>query len=445
MLATGTMTAPPYANSERRNGEISETMYTSGDLLVPRLGGHPHLTKPPLFHWFSYAVSSIRGEGGLASARIAAIGGALAALLMTYLLGRRMFGHAQGWYGALLLLTCVPLFLHHGHRGTFDTTLAAFLCMVLYGYASLDGPHPLRGKIILILGLVGGFMVKGPVAWIFPAVPCLLDSVQRRGGKRTATGTLLIALVVLALSLPWYVILILRVPEAKEVFIDAVRVNFGGNADSYSMAFHREPFFFYLWMLPVLMMPWTLFLEAFRPSYVRQHGPESNYSGVILAQYVIWSVLFLTLVPAKADRYLVPLAPAVCLLVGRWLGDHRLAVPGSLAWLNRLWYVLFGIFAVAVVGLPFWLWARIGEPVGFAVCIAGILAMATVFVWHWRKQVSIPLFLATILVALLLVVPFAYKSWIPRSNYLHQVKDSPERQAYKQRMASLRQLFGKSE
>ncbi len=444
MLVTGTVTAPPYGKPERRNSEISETMYTSGDLLVPRLDGVPHLTKPPLFHWLTYAVSCVRGQGGLVSARVVAIGGALATLLLAYLLGRELFGHAQGWCGALLLLTCIPLFVHHGHRGTFDTTLGAFLCLSLYGYVSLTGPHPRRAQILLVLGLVGGFMVKGPVAWIFPAVPCLIDSVRRRGGRRTTLGALKLAGAVLALSLAWYVVVMIRMPETVAIFNDAIWVNFGREAESYGMAFHPQPFYFYFGLFPAVMMPWILFLGAFRPSYVRQPDATTGHSGVLLAHYVVWSLLFLTLIPAKADRYLVPLAPAVCLLVGRWFADHREDAPGSMVWLKRLWLGFAAVFTVAVFGLPIWLWARIGEPVGVAVGIAGILALATVFVWRWRNLASPPLFLAVVLTTSLFFVPVAYRRWIPMSYYLHQVKDSPERQAYKQRMASLRELFGKS-
>ena len=38
-------------NTDARYLEISRAMYASGDWLVPRLAGRPHLDKPPLTYW----------------------------------------------------------------------------------------------------------------------------------------------------------------------------------------------------------------------------------------------------------------------------------------------------------------------------------------------------------------------------------------------------------
>jgi 4-amino-4-deoxy-L-arabinose transferase-like glycosyltransferase len=419
----GGISAPdPYANSEERNTEISQTMYDTGDLLVPRIEGHPHLTKPPLFHWFVYAVSRVRGAPGLVSIRLVAALAAVACLLLTYLMGRQLFGQAAGWYAACLLVCTVPLFVHHAHRGTFDTTLAAFVMLALYGYTLVDGPHPWRGKILLVLGLVGAFMIKGPVAWIFTGVPFAIDSVRRRGARRTILQGLLLAAVVVVLSVPWYVVLLIRLPESRAIFMDAVRVNFGGKAESYSLA--------------------ILCLPALRPSYLRQPDAKTGRTSELLAHFVLWSLLFLSLVPAKADRYLVPLAPAICLLVGRWFADHRDDAPGTHPWLNRMWRVAAIVAAVAVIGVPIWLWTRMAEPVAIAALFAAIMAAATVCLWRWRLHVTIPLIVATTLVGNFLFVPVLYERWEPRNRYLHENKHSEARRAYKERVARLKALVG---
>lgn len=434
----------PYVNAEQRNGEIASTMYATGDMLVPRLEGVPHLTKPPLFHWLSYAVSCVRGEGGLGSARFVSAAAGVATLWLTYLLGTSLLGPATAWYGTCLLLSTIMLFVHHGHRGTFDTTLTAFLCLALYGYVSQNGPRPVRARILLVIGLTGGFLVKGPIAWILPSVPMVVDSLSERGRRRTLRGALFLTAGVLALSFPWYVISVLRVPEARQVFIDAVRVNFGGRSQVYEMAFHREPLYFYLWQFPLLLLPWALFLPVLRRGFIRQPSPQTGRSARLLAHYVLWSLLFLSLVPAKSSRYLVPLAPAVALLLGHWFATHRAAAPGELPWLTRLWRVGTGLLLMAAIGLPAWLWARLGEPLPVLVATASILALAAGYAWYCRRQVTVPLFLAMPLVLAMLFVPLAYQRWVPRQHYVHEAKNSPEQQAYKYRVARLSRLFGKA-
>jgi 4-amino-4-deoxy-L-arabinose transferase len=433
----------PYVNAEGRNGEISQTMYDTGDVLVPRLEGKAHLTKPPLFHWFSYVVSCIRGEGGLVSARAVAAFGAIASVLLTYLLGNRLLGPPVGWYGACMLLSNAALFVHHGHRGSFDTTLAAFILLTLYAYAGLDGERPARAKVLLLVGLVGGFLVKGPIAWLLPAVPMAVDSIGRRGGRKTLRAALLLVPGVLILSLPWYVVLVLRVPEARQVFLDAIRVNFGGRSQTYDMAFHREPFLFYLWQFPLAMLPWAVFLPGLRPRALWNSPDErTRQSSRFLFVFLLWSLLLFTLVPAKAVRYLIPLAPLFSLVVAQWFAERREESPENMPWLRRLWIVQCIFLAVASIALPIWLWARLGEHAPLWAPAGLVLAAVACALWRWRRRVTASLFIGTAVAISAPSLSIAYERWLPKNHYIKEHRHSPERQAYKERVRRLEALFG---
>src|SRR5262245_13335251 len=52
---------PLHAPDEGRYGTVSAAMAESGEWLVPRFRGMPHLTKPPLIYWLEAA--SIRALG----------------------------------------------------------------------------------------------------------------------------------------------------------------------------------------------------------------------------------------------------------------------------------------------------------------------------------------------------------------------------------------------
>ena len=440
------ITAPlPYVNSEQRNGEIAATMYATGDLLVPRLEGKPHLTKPPLFHWLSYAVSCARGQGGLLSARAVSAAGAIATVLLTYLLGGLLLGRQAAWYGACLLFSSLLLFVHHGHRGTFDTTLTAFILLTLYGYASLTGERPTRARLLLVLGLAGGFLVKGPIAWILPGIPLAIDSLSRRGIRRTLRGGSLLALAILLLSLPWYMVLVIRVPEARQTFADALRVNFGGRSAVYDMAFHREPFHFYLWQFPLLMLPWAAFLLALRPRKAWARIRDTKQPGTLLLHCLLWTLLFLTLVPAKASRYLVPMAPLFCLLLGQWFAVRRDHSPEELPWLRCLWVTQTVLLGIGAIAIPVLLWVRLGEPATVWLAVGTPLAFSAAACWRWRQRVTVPLLLGAALLLPLLLVPVAYQRWIPRTHYIHEMKHSAARQAYKDRATRLSRFLGRSE
>lgn len=103
-------------------------MLESGDYVVPRFQGAPRLLKPAGIYWLQAAAVKVFGAGDAMGAYwLPSAAGALAAVLGTYLIGRRFFGGRVAFLGAAWLAASA-LLVTEAHLATPDGVLLA--CIV---------------------------------------------------------------------------------------------------------------------------------------------------------------------------------------------------------------------------------------------------------------------------------------------------------------------------
>ena len=94
-----------WTPDEPRYAQIAREMLNTGNYLVPSLGAEPYSNKPPLFFWLIALSSRYYGGVNAAAARIPSAVAALGVLLLTYLLGRKLYGPLTGFFAGLILFT----------------------------------------------------------------------------------------------------------------------------------------------------------------------------------------------------------------------------------------------------------------------------------------------------------------------------------------------------
>ncbi len=294
---------------EGRYSEGGREMLASGDYLTPRLNGVRHFAKPPLTYW---AIASSMGVFGVNEfgARFPAALSALATLLAVYLIGRRAMGEAGALWSVVVLLTSV-LFLGVARLITTDMILT---CWVTWSVWALWRWHDLPSRrwidlvpFYVFLGL--GIMTKGPVAVVLPLFAAAGLRWRNPDLRMLRMGWLRGILVILAIALPWFVVVTMRNPGLLGYFLGR---EVAGRVLS-DVHGRGEVWWYFLPVLAGGLLPWTPWL-AMVP-LVRRGLPEREAR--LLRMCAVWAgagLLLFTLSRSKLPTYMVPLLPPLALI-----------------------------------------------------------------------------------------------------------------------------------
>src|SRR5205814_3679264 len=105
---------------------------------------------------------------------------------------------------------------------------------------------------------------------------------------------------------------------------------------------HPQPFYFYLLVLPLLALPWTVFLISSLTGTRRWNwrgGSPRDRVRVFALAWIVAPLIFFSLSQSKLPAYILPTLPAVALLIGdRLTGSppsaghrHAAGITGALA------------------------------------------------------------------------------------------------------------------
>jgi len=299
--------ATPIMRAEIYFMDGARTMLERGDFLVPHFQGEPFFDKPPLTYWLIAAAFDALGPTALA-ARLVSVLAAMGTVLVTVALGLRLLGPKPAFAGGLILSTTFA-FTSFGRLAMSDMLLVFLVtASVMLALAAVE--HPRGGPALAALGatLGLGFVTKGPIALVLPALGILPLAWQRRGewprpGAWIAAGAFLFAVF----GLGWYVLAWLRLGEGPLAyfFLSENLERFAGSR--YDAG---QPVWFYLPTYLAEGAPWSLFLPL---ACWRLSGRDG-------ARWLLtWSgatLLLLTASRGKLDYYLLPLYPPLSLVLG---------------------------------------------------------------------------------------------------------------------------------
>lgn len=331
---------PDIPIDETRYVSVAWEMHAGGgwlDWLVPHRNGEPYHHKPPLLFWLINLGWMVFGLNDWWPRVISALF-SLACLPLTAAIGARLWKHEgalserTGWLllgGAVWLLFSTAV--------VFDVMLTTFILLALL--AALRAADNERrgtwGLFGLAIGL--GILTKGPVI-LLHVLPVLLLAPWWVCGRRPNWGRWYSRLG-LGVLLGTAIALLWAVPAAifgGEEFREAIFWGQTAGRISGSLA-HRQPFWFYLAVLPVLLFPWVLWGGAWRGlvAAFRQHGEAAAGVRFCLA-WIVPTFIGFSLAGGKQLHYILPLMPAFALLLSLGLvkipaGGRFAALPAALA------------------------------------------------------------------------------------------------------------------
>lgn len=359
---------PFFDKGEPREALAVQDIVQRGEWLVPLKRATDIPSKPPLFHWSAALVTKITGTMTEATIRLPSTLYALAGVLLVYWLGRRIFDARTGLLGGSILATMM-IYQDQAISARVDMTLCfVVISSLTLFFAIYRGylRHPLW--MYLFYTVVGiGTVAKGPLSILLTGlVAASLALMETRWDqiRKFIFHPGVVLMVVLASG--WYLIAVTRGGEGffdRQILQENLERFAGGSG-------HSGPVYYYVAYLLMQTMPWGLFLpilfwDAFRNGLRTETGP------LFLRLWFLIMFVFFSISLGKRPVYLLPLYPAVALLLAAWFygptvaGSIRLSVYRCLAVLAAL---TGSVLLIITIGA---LWNQ--EPGWFFAPIEGLL------------------------------------------------------------------------
>ena len=302
-----------WDQDETTYAEVVREMMQEGDWLVPRYGGKLLADKPILSYWAMIAGAHLFGTNEFGMRFSSALSG-LACVLVVFVLARRMYGPETGFLAGLILLSSL-FFLVVCRSALMDAHLTLFVTCALWGFWEAVR-NPQQSLLwILLCGLATGLAVltKGPLGLLLVGSVgffTLLGTRKLRLLPKLHPGAgLTIFLIVASL---WYIAItwktgwgFLRDFIIRENLDKVVNPTLG----------HGGPVWYYLPVLLLAFLPWSLFL----PWAIRSLWKRDWEEKAFLFCWAVIPLVFFSLLSTKLPHYILPIFPALALITARAL------------------------------------------------------------------------------------------------------------------------------
>jgi 4-amino-4-deoxy-L-arabinose transferase-like glycosyltransferase len=308
---------------EPRYAQVAREMLARHDWITPTLGGKPWLEKPPLYYWQAMLAYSIFGVSDWAARLPSAFDATLMVVAIYCFLKRFRPGfHLDG---ALMSASAAGV-VGFARAASTDMPLAAMFTIALLAWYGWFESESRRYLALFYFFLALGMLAKGPVAPALAAVIVALFAVAKRdyrllGRTLWLPGILLFGVV----ASPWHIAVQIKNPGFFRVFIlEHNFARFGTN-----LYHHTQPFWYYVPVVLVGLLPWTVFVVSSLTEIMRVWWRERREmlrsEDALNAFLLIWlvvPVVFFSVSQSKLPGYILPAMPAGTLLLAEYVRRH---------------------------------------------------------------------------------------------------------------------------
>ena len=318
---------PLLGPDEPRYAQVAREMFLRHDLVTPTLGNHTWFEKPALLYWMIAGSFKIF-EANEWSARLGPAVCGLLTILAVWFVGRAV-DRIYGFWSLIAAASCLGLIVF-SRAASFDVvitmttawSLAFFLLSELPGTKRkqllLAGFYAFVGVSLLAKGLVGIVIPFGVVGSYF--------LLRRSWPARSVWLSLLWGVpLAVAVSAIWYGPVIVK---HGWTFIDEFFIQHHFARYVSNKYHHPQPLYFYPVIILMLALPWTPYLvaELVRGRRWEWRGVDGlSVVRVFACAWLLWPIVFFSFSGSKLPGYVLPVVPAIVLLVADQLTRVRQA------------------------------------------------------------------------------------------------------------------------
>ncbi len=341
--ALGARTLVP--TDEGRYAEMAREMVATGDWITPRLNGLKYFEKPPLQTWMNALTFAAFGLGEWQARLWTGLNG-LFGILMTAYAGTRLFGRRIGFHAGMVLASSL-FWAALGHVNTLDMGLAGMmtlsLCALLLAQREDANASQRRNWMLACwAGMALAVLSKGLIGIVLPGAVLVLYTLLSRDWaiwKRLHFGAGL--LLFLAIAAPWFVLVSIKNPEFPNFFF--IHEHF----QRFTSKIHHRagPWYYFIPLLILGIVPWLGVLPQ-SLWHARREPVQGFQPKKLLLVWAVFIFFFFSISGSKLPSYILPIFPALALLIACYLDkapDKALVVTAALL-------ALFAATGLAFVG-----------------------------------------------------------------------------------------------
>lgn len=307
---------------EGRYAEIPREMVVSGDWVTPRLNDLKYFEKPPLQYWATAVAYEVFGQHQWTSRLWTALTG-LAGVLLAWFTGTRLFGREAGLYAALILGSS-SLYTLMSHINTLDMGVTFFITLGIFSLLLAQKEvliaHRRNWMLLAWAAMALAVLSKGLMGLILPGAAVFLYTLFNRDVavwlRMHWIGGLL---VFFAIAAPWFVLVMRANPEFFQFFF--IHEHF----ERFTTRVHGryQPWHYFVPVLLFGMLPWTLLmLDAMLRTWRGSAGQARRFSPErFLLVWALFIYVFFSVSNSKLAPYVLPMFPALALLMGKQLAE----------------------------------------------------------------------------------------------------------------------------
>ncbi len=315
---------PLMDKTEARYAEIARLMYETNNWITPQIDyGVPFWAKPPLNTWLSAFSMKIFGVNEFA-VRFPAF---LLCLAIVFILGKVVKDKGQGLFLSAFVLFTLPQFLLHAGVVSTDTSLLLSITLIMISFwKQITAEKKNIWGYLLFVGAGLGLLAKGPIVIILTAPPIIVWVLWFGEWKKFfmripwLVGILLMALI----AVPWYIL----AEQHSKGFIDYFFVGehfkrfFDSSWKGDKYGFPKQQPIGIVWLFLLGMaLPWIQVVigklwknrkEAIKDKWV-----------FFLTAWLLFTPLFFSVSKSLIHTYVLPVMPAIALLVVHYWNDIK--------------------------------------------------------------------------------------------------------------------------
>jgi 4-amino-4-deoxy-L-arabinose transferase-like glycosyltransferase len=365
------LSIPFLGPDEPRYAQVAREMLASGDWITPTLGGHHWFEKPVLLYWLEIVSFQIFGVNEFAARLGPALFG-LGTVASLWILGRSI-GRRDDKSGSiqfanlLALVAASTLGIMVFSRGasfdiiiTFPVT-AALVSFFVFDSSDRGGEKRRYLPLVLFYSFIGiALLAKGLIGIVFPlAIIAAYYLLSRRFPGRMFLYSLVWGTTLaVAIAAIWYWPMFQRYGYE---FIDEFFIQHHFQRFTSNKYRHPQPFYFFLWVMPLMTLPWMPFFlaavwkpvrAALKNAFRRGENDVSDLHNVarFAVAWMLVPLAFFSISGSKLPGYILPAVPAATIITGIYLFER---VRASTMWQNIVLAIAVTTFAGAILILTF--------------------------------------------------------------------------------------------